>query len=134
MEDNNNKWLIIASITGALAVIIGAFGAHGLKPSLTDYELEIFNTGNEYHFYHALALGLVTLLISRGYSKYLKISFYSFLVGIIFFSGSLYLLATREILGIESWTWLGPITPIGGLLMVIGWLSIGFHAIKSRNN
>lgn len=125
--------MIIASITGALAVGIGAFGAHGLKPSLSAYEMEIFGTGNDYHFYHTLAMFLTAILLASKPTKYLKISFYTFFIGIICFSGSLYLLATRGVIGTESWTWLGPITPIGGVLFIIGWICLGLHAMKTTH-
>jgi uncharacterized membrane protein YgdD (TMEM256/DUF423 family) len=109
-----------AAIFGALAVGIGAFGAHGLRPLLeASGRMETFETAVKYHFYHSialLALGIWTSVkpdLSRT-----AVSFWGFTVGILIFSGSLYLLS---LLGI---TWLGAITPIGGVAFIIGWLGL----------
>ena len=115
------NFITIGCIFGALAVVIGAFGAHALKGSLSVYELGVFSTGSTYHFYHALAL------IAYGlYGKDRNIPrwpAWSFVFGIIVFSGSLYCLAVLH----EPK--LGMITPIGGLGFIAGW--VGF-AITSR--
>lgn len=125
---------MIAGLTGALAVAIGAFGAHGLNPHLDEYQLGIFKTGNQYHFYHALSMGLVAFLMSKNPAKHNKWAFYCFLIGVILFSGSLYLLATRTLLGIEGWKWLGPMTPIGGVFFIFGWLMMAYAAFKEIKN
>ena len=134
MNKASSKYLMIAGLTGAVAVAIGAFGAHGIKPHLDEYQLGIFKTGNQYHFYHALAMLLVAFLMSMNSTRYNKWAFYSFLIGVILFSGSLYLLATRTLLGIEEWKWLGPMTPIGGVFFILGWLMIAYAAFKEIKN
>ena len=126
-------WIMTAAITGGLAVTLGAFGAHTLKSSLTEYQLGIFETGVDYQFYHALAIAVLAILAHHQPSQYLKYAYTSFLIGIICFSGSLYLLATREILGIEAFTKiLGPITPIGGVLFTVGWICLLLHGLHLR--
>jgi uncharacterized membrane protein YgdD (TMEM256/DUF423 family) len=111
----------IGSIAMALAVALGAFGAHGLKNLLTEEMLDIFETGVRYHFYHAI--GLLLLGIIAQYlpnSAMLKWSGWLMVGGIIIFSGSLYLLSSSGI------RWLGAITPIGGLCFIASWILLAF--------
>ncbi len=108
--------IMTASVLLALAVAIGAFGAHGLKSHLSDEMLQNYKTGVEYHFYHALGLLLVGMLSLSMPSGWLNWSAILLTVGIILFSGSLYVLA---ISGIK---WLGAITPFGGLSFIAGWI------------
>ena len=108
--------ILSASVFLALAVVIGAFGAHGLKSHLSDEMLQIYKTGVEYHFYHALGLLLVGVLAVVMPSASFKWAAILLSAGIILFSGSLYLLA---ITGIKA---LGAITPIGGLSFIAGWV------------
>jgi len=108
--------IMTASIFLALAVAIGAFGAHGLKSQLSAEMLQTYKTGVEYHFYHALGLLLIGVLAISFPSSHLKWSAILLSVGIILFSGSLYVLA---ISGIK---WLGAITPLGGLSFIAGWI------------
>jgi len=118
---------MIATIYGALAVALGAFAAHGLKSKLDTYQLEIFNKGVQYQFYHVFALLIVTILANKMSSSTIVYAGWSFSIGILFFSGSLYLLATRHLLGLESITpILGPITPLGGLCFIVGWIFLLF--------
>ena len=113
---------IIAAVYGALAVILGAFGAHALKEKLDAYQLEIFNKGVQYQFYHVIALFAVVFLAEKIQPKTLTFAGWFFSVGILFFSGSLYLLATRSLMGTDALTpILGPVTPLGGLCFIIGW-------------
>ncbi len=115
---------------GALAVGIGAFGAHALESVMDAYGKEIFNTGNRYHFYHTfLMLGICLILMLKGHHSLLHTAWYFALVGIILFSGSLYLLATRAGHGISS-AILGPITPLGGLCFLVAWILVLVYAIK----
>ena len=123
----NKRVLFTASVFGLLAVILGAFGAHGLKASLTAAQLETWKTGVDYQFYHSLALLFVSLIPAGN--KSVKVVFYAFTIGIIFFSGSIYLLSTRSITGIQ-WPFLGPITPIGGLFFITGWITLLISALK----
>jgi len=113
----------------ALAVALGAFGAHGLKPLLSSYHLEIYKTANFYHFIHGIALFLSIII-----SKQLAIkanSFYIFLVGIGLFSGSLYILALQSIFP-KIPGWMGAITPLGGMAFIIGWMLLGFKSLKKK--
>src|SRR5579872_5534962 len=98
----NRQIIITAAVLGMLGVIAGAFAAHGLKPKLTPQNLEIWHTAVQYQFYHVFAL-LFLATFSRFSNSLINISFYCFTFGIIFFSGSLYLLACRDLLG---WGWL----------------------------
>lgn len=119
-----NKFLQLAALTGALGVILGAFGAHALKPHLDAYQLTIYEKGVQYQFYHTAALLAVGLLEERlGRSKWLTWSGWLFLLGILFFSGSLYLLACRNLLPFPV-GWAGPVTPIGGLGFIAGWIML----------
>lgn len=108
--------LMTASALLVLAVAIGAFGAHALKPRLTDEMLQIYKTGVEYHFYHAIGLLLVGVLSLYMPSALINWSALLLGLGIIIFSGSLYLLAVTGI------RWIGAITPIGGLSFIAGWI------------
>lgn len=121
----NSSVLRVAGLFGFLAVLLGAFGAHGLTFLLEPEQMETFRTGVLYHFIHTLAL-LAIGLLPRQKSRILWFSSVFFITGIILFSGSLYLLSCRNILGIEDWTFLGPITPIGGLCFSVGWLLLIF--------
>ncbi len=121
--------IITAAVLGALAVILGAFGAHGLKAYLQPQQIEIWNKGVQYHFYHVFALlFLATLTLTK--SNLIFASYWCFTLGILFFSGSLYLLSCREAL---KWDWLkimGPITPVGGLLFIAGWVLLALAAFR----
>lgn len=125
----SKKTLITASIFGALAVILGAFGAHALKRLVAPEALTIWSKGVEYQFYHTFALLFVAQLAE---SKWKRLAYGFFSFGIIFFSGSLYLLATREVTHISFVSYIGPITPIGGLLLIIGWIMLLLSALKTK--
>jgi uncharacterized membrane protein YgdD (TMEM256/DUF423 family) len=114
-------FLSSGAVLGALAVMLGAFGAHALKDKLSVEQLQVFETGVKYQFYHALALCILGVLTERHSSAALNWSGYSFIFGTLFFSGSLYLLASKNLLAIEGWKWLGPVTPMGGLAFIAGW-------------
>ena len=117
-----------ASIFGTIAVGIGAFGAHGLKSLLeASGRLETFETAVKYHFYHSLALfGLGILALLKPNWKKTSLSFWGFSLGILIFSGSLYVLCLSGI------SWLGAITPLGGVAFILGWVGIflGSNSIK----
>lgn len=110
-------FLAIAASLGGLSVILGAFASHALKEKLSDRALEIWETGTKYQMYHALALLLVTLLLSllETESTPLIAAGVAFVVGVVLFSGSLYALSLSGI------RWLGAITPLGGVAFIIGW-------------
>ncbi len=117
------RFLFLASLAGGLAVMLGAFGAHGLKGRLDPALLEVFDVGVRYHMYHALALlGLAALLSRRPAERLLRAAGWLFLAGMALFSGSLYLLALTGLRAV------GMITPVGGLLLIVGWLSIALAA------
>ena len=106
-------------------VILGAFAAHGLKGTLTQDQLNSFQTGVRYQFYHGLAILLLGVLPKGSLSgKWFRISAWSFIIGIILFSGSIYLLSTKPVHGLQAISFLGPVTPIGGLLFILGWLAV----------
>lgn len=126
------KILLLACATSAFAVILGAFAAHGLQSKLAVDKLTVFNTGVRYQFYHAFAI-FVSVLLAQKYTH--AFTLYAggvFFIGILLFSGSLYLLSCRELLGITNWKWLGPITPLGGLFFVIGWCFLLLGIFKSK--
>lgn len=127
----NRRIILTASFFGALAVILGAFGAHGLKNILSADQLAIWTKGVEYQFYHTFAL-LFLSTFARFRNKLVDFAYYCFTIGILFFSGSLYLLATREVLQLSWVNIVGPITPLGGLLLVTGWIFLFFAALKNR--
>jgi uncharacterized membrane protein YgdD (TMEM256/DUF423 family) len=127
----NKRVIIIASVFGFLAVMFGAFGAHSLKKLIEPNELEIWRTGVDYQFYHTFAL-LFLSSCSRFKSRLINISSWCFTIGIVLFSGSLYLMATKNLLHIESTSFIGPITPLGGVFFLAGWLCLLMGTIKNR--
>ncbi|WP_166332124.1 DUF423 domain-containing protein [Sphingobacterium chungjuense] len=127
----NKQIILTAAFFGMVAVILGAFGAHGLEGKVSESQLETWETANRYHFYHTLAL-LFLSTFSRAKSQSIRLSFIAFTVGIFLFSGSLYILSTRELLGITQVSMLGPITPIGGLFFIIGWIGLFSAALRHR--
>ena len=112
----------IAAFSAALSVIIGAFGAHFLKTILTPESLNSIHTAVNYQMIHSLAIIAVGLLYSHYHQKKIGLSGYLFIAGIIFFSGSIYLLALLNYLGFERNPLIGLMTPIGGVFFIFGWL------------
>lgn len=109
-------FITLASLSGMLAVVMGAFGAHALKNRLDQYALGIFETAVQYHFYHTFALLAVGVIsLSQPQTTLLKTSGWLFILGLVVFSGSLYLLS------FTGMRWLGAITPLGGLAFIGGW-------------
>lgn len=117
--------LMTASVLLTLAVVIGAFGAHGLKAHISNEMMQIYKTGVEYHFYHALGLLLIGVLSISMPSGLLNWSAILLSIGIILFSGSLYIMA---ISGIK---WLGAITPVGGIAFIAGWILLFAAVFKN---
>ncbi|MDO9039040.1 MAG: DUF423 domain-containing protein [Lutibacter sp.] len=111
--------LLFSSILGGLAVVFGAFGAHALKKILSDEQLKSFETGVKYQMYHALVLLVVgfNFNLETASEKYM---IYSFMLGVLLFSFSIYGLVISSAKN-KKLTFLGPITPLGGLLLIIGW-------------
>ncbi|MGE3180230.1 MAG: DUF423 domain-containing protein [Phycisphaerae bacterium] len=124
---SNTCWVGIGAINALVAVAAGAFGAHGLKSRLTPDMLAIFETGARYQMYHALAMVVVGALLGnesrRSANRFVCALFQS---GILFFSGSLYLLA------LTGQTWLGAITPIGGLAFLMGWALLSWSHLRNK--
>jgi uncharacterized membrane protein YgdD (TMEM256/DUF423 family) len=119
-------FLIIGSILGGTGVMIGAFGAHALKTLLeTSGRLETFETAVKYQFYHALALIMLGILMNNQQHSLYHYSGYSFLIGTLIFSGSLYILCLTGI------TKFGMVTPLGGVLMIAGWVFLMLGIIKT---
>ncbi|MEQ7800591.1 DUF423 domain-containing protein [Pedobacter sp. ASV1-7] len=127
----SRRIILTASLCGAIAVIFGAFGAHSLKNVLSAGAVEIWAKGVEYQFYHTFAL-LFLSQFAMVNDKLVKWSYIFFTMGIVLFSGSLYLLATREILNIGFLNYIGPITPIGGLCFILGWALLFIAASKRK--
>lgn len=115
-------FLKTAALLGALSVALGAFAAHSLKEMVSEAALGIFETAVKYQFYHVFALLAVGILYTYGKQKLLKWSGIFFIIGMIFFSGSLYLLTWIKTADVSGMNWVGPITPLGGFCFIIGWI------------
>ena len=123
---NRFHWpLVVAAIAGLLAVMAGAFGAHGLRGVVSERDLDVFETAVSYQMYHALILALAAFLPVLGLSRRLVALACGFwTAGIVLFSGSLYLLV------LSGTHWLGPVTPLGGVCFMLGWLLLLIAAVK----
>ena len=130
MEYFDKKIVVTSSILAALTIAIGAFGAHGLKELVDEQAIRSFETGVRYQMYHILAL-LIIGFAGKLTLKTKKWVVCFFLLGILFFSGSIYLLALKSVLSF-SVGFLGPITPIGGLLFIIGWMRLAYGLLTIR--
>jgi uncharacterized membrane protein YgdD (TMEM256/DUF423 family) len=119
----------IAILFAISSIILGAFGAHGLKEHLTSVQLNSFLTGIRYQMYHSLALLLFTFNHEK-FNKYLNYGLWIMIVGIILFSFSIYLLSTQNLTGLNT-IFLGPVTPVGGLFLTFSWIIILF-SIKNK--
>lgn len=115
------------TILAGIAVATGAFGAHGLKQHVSPEMLEAFTTGSRYQMYHALALLAVAWAYRQWAHPLVRLSGWLFIIGIVLFSGSLYLLALLNI------SWLGFITPFGGLSFLLGWLLLAVGVLRHSN-
>jgi uncharacterized membrane protein YgdD (TMEM256/DUF423 family) len=121
-----------AALLGALAVVLGAFGAHGLKQLVPPETVTTFETGVRYHFYHVFALLATGLVAMHVQSVYISRAAQCFLIGILLFSGSLYVLTLLKATDTVGLSKLGLITPIGGVFLVVGWIFL-FLALLNRN-
>lgn len=122
---NQRTTLLTGALMGALAVAIGAFGAHGLKQTLMETgRVDVFETAVRYHFFHALALLANGILMNQFNGTAIRYGSLFFTLGILFFSGSLYVLSLTGI-GV-----LGAITPIGGVLFIAGWICLFVSVYK----
>ena len=118
-----SPFLFLAAVAGFTGVAMGAFGAHGLKTVLSEHLMEVYKTAVSYQMWHALALGLVTVLPA---SRCLHWAGWFFAAGIVLFSGSLYLLAILNI------SWLGMITPVGGVCFLLAWGMLAYEAFRKK--
>ena len=117
---------LFATIGGALAVVLGAFGSHCLRGRIEERLLETFQTAVEYQMYHCLVLMMVAVLMREwGSSVALEIASSAFILGVLLFSGSLYGLVLMHM------KWLGPVTPVGGLCFIVGWIALVYSGFQS---
>jgi len=126
----HKKYIAIGAVLAAIAVALGAFGAHGLKKIVSAETVQIFQTGVQYQMYHALALILTGFLYEKFSRRLVKTGGILFLIGIILFSGSLYLLTAGKAAENAVFDKVGIITPVGGLAFIGGWLLLFVAAIK----
>jgi uncharacterized membrane protein YgdD (TMEM256/DUF423 family) len=123
--------LATATLFGFFAIVLGAFGAHALKNYLTEIQLISFETGVRYLMYHALFLLFLGNYENKLALKTVKIVFRLVAIGVLLFSGSIFLLTTENLTGI-NFRFLGPITPIGGLFLISAWLLLFFSIINKK--
>lgn len=124
----SRKFMVIASVFGLTGVALGAFGAHSLKSAISSEMLSVFETGVRYQMYHSFALYVVSWALQSKRSTKFLVAAWSFVAGVILFSGSLYILAMSGI------RWFGIVTPIGGVSLLGGWLmaTLGFLEKKAE--
>ncbi len=124
------KIFISASLLGLLAVVLGAFAAHGLRDALNTTSLESFQTGVRYQMYHAFFLFVVGLLPQLTLAQKSRL-FWLTIIGVVLFSGSIYLLSSNTLTPID-FGFLGPITPLGGLFLISAWVVLFYHMLKNK--
>jgi uncharacterized membrane protein YgdD (TMEM256/DUF423 family) len=129
------KFIVFGGFSGATAVALGALGAHYLKSQLvtgtvTETNLQTFETAVKYQMYHAIMLIILAALFHKFEEGLLIKAANCFMIGTVLFSGSLYLLSTAGLLGLSNTLWLGPITPVGGLFLIAGWVLVGAGGLK----
>lgn len=128
----HKKFLFIGALSGAIAVSLGAFGAHGLKQIAASTDVTAFQTGVQYQMYHTLALMLVAIVYDRLPNRWIIASAYLFAFGVLFFSGSLYLITGLKASGVSVPVVVGIITPLGGLCFIVGWLCFLVGVVKKN--
>ena len=130
----NKLFLTFAAIAGAVAVLLGALAAHQLRQSMTVQALEVFETAVRYQFYHVFALLAVGILSERFPGKWINRAGSCFIGGTILFSGSLYMISGLMTAGTSGPMSLGILTPLGGVLFILGWLSLVVALLKGRSS
>ncbi len=130
------RFIAISGFLGATAVALGAMGAHFLKSKLetgliTETNLQTFDTAVKYQMYHAIVI-LILAVFADKLKSALRAA-YCFVIGIVLFSGSLYLLSLAGLLGFGNVKWFGPVTPIGGLFFIAGWVLLAIEGLKKNN-
>ena len=123
-------FLILGTLLAGLAVALGAFGAHGLKKLVDAETVSIYQTGVQYQMYHALALIAIGILAQRIGNAWIHYAGFFFIGGIVCFSGSLYLLSSFRAMNKVVPTFVYPITPLGGILFILGWILLLFALLK----
>lgn len=126
------KGLLVASLLGCIAIILGAFGAHALKKILDAEQLISFETGVRYQMYHALFLLVVALIPGLTHKAKTTIT-WLVVLGVFLFSGSIYILALQKTLGIDA-SFLGPVTPLGGVALILSWIFLFVFTLKQKTN
>jgi len=131
LDTQSKRYIATGFCLMALAVALGAFGAHALKNSISEHYLSVFETANKYHFIHALGL-IVVLFTLQQYASSIqrRVLFLLFSIGIILFSGSLYVLSIAELIGQPGLKFMGAITPFGGVLFIIAWVYSAILILK----
>jgi uncharacterized membrane protein YgdD (TMEM256/DUF423 family) len=125
-----NKWVFFS---GALAVALGAFGAHALQPLLDEKLRHTYETAVQYHFYHTLALAFTVLYSKNQCPPFMRKAQYFFFTGLFLFCGSLYTMVLLYVSGFSGWRFLGMITPLGGLSFIVGWLLLFYFFLKPKH-
>lgn len=133
------NWMLKGALLAGLSVALGAFAAHGLEKHLesgamTERQMHNFETAARYQMYHALAILLCALLLRQSQARLLKAAPWLFSLGILLFSGSLYLLSVRDVIGLSNWHWLGPVTPLGGLCFMAGWVLLALGSMNRKSS
>lgn len=129
----HKNYFLLAAVLGAIAVATGAFGAHGLQKITADEKiLHGYHTAVQYQVYHVLALLIAAAVADKLSPKFFRWSALCFTGGILLFSGSLYLLTYLKIQGSAAVKAVGPVTPLGGVLFIAGWILLGIAAIKQK--
>ena len=126
-------YLKTAAILAAISVALGAFAAHSLKGKFGANAIEIFETAVRYQFYHVFALLLAGVVYKEFTNGFVKASGILFMLGMLLFSGSLYGLAVVKAAVLPGYGWLGPITPLGGLCFILGWISLFIGFLKPNS-
>lgn len=128
---NTVKYVKQIALSWAICISIGALGAHWLKTQLSPDRLESFETGSRYHFYSNIALLFLVFIENHFEVKHFNRIYQLMMTGMMLFSGSIYILATKEVHGLAFVKFLGPITPIGGILLILSWILL-FKNIKTK--
>ena len=130
MQDTNTRLGVIVAFLGAITILIGAFGAHGLKDIVDEQAVASFETGVRYQMYHVFALLILAYALPVTAKQRIRVA-RLFGIGILLFSGSIYMLVLRDYLPFDSYK-LAFITPIGGVFFIIGWVALAFYLLKSN--
>jgi uncharacterized membrane protein YgdD (TMEM256/DUF423 family) len=126
-------YLRTAFVLAAITVGLGAFGAHGLKDTVSERAVQTFETAVRYQFFHVIGLALAGILYKEFPNRWIKNAGIFFLLGILLFNGSLYVLTYATATVSPNFKWVGPITPVGGVMFIVGWLYLGLGITKRDN-